>query len=79
MQTRVDQLAGSLKRGLSPIYLVGGEEPLILLECCDQIRAAAKAQGFVERELLQVEQGFDWSALRQAATPSLFATRKIID
>jgi DNA polymerase-3 subunit delta len=58
---------------------VGGEEPLLLLECCDQIRAAAKAQGFVERELLQVERGFDWSALRQAATPSLFATRKIID
>lgn len=79
MQTRVDQLAGSLKRGLAPIYLVGGEEPLLLLECCDQIRAAAKAQGFVERELLQVEQGFDWSALRQAAAPSLFATRKIID
>ena len=79
MQTRVDQLAGSLKRGLAPIYLVGGEEPLLLLECCDQIRAAAKAQGFVERELLQVERGFDWSALRQAATPSLFATRKIID
>lgn len=79
MQTRVDQLAGSLKRGLAPIYLVGGEEPLLLLECCDQIRAAAKAQGFVERELLQVEQGFDWSALRQAAAPSLFASRKIID
>ncbi len=79
MKTRVDQLAGSLKRGLAPIYLVAGEEPLLLLECCDQIRAAAKAQGFVERELLQVERGFDWSALRQAATPSLFATRKIID
>jgi len=79
MKTRVDQLAGSLKRGLASIYLVGGEEPLLLLECCDQIRAAAKAQGFVERELLQVERGFDWSALRQAATPSLFATRKIID
>lgn len=79
MKTRVDQLAGSLKRGLAPIYLVAGEEPLLLLECCDQIRAAAKAQGFVERELLQVERGFDWSALRQAATPSLFSTRKIID
>lgn len=79
MQTRVDQLAGSLKRGLAPVYLVGGDEPLLLLECCDQIRIAAKAQGFIERELLQVERGFDWSALRQAATPSLFATRKIID
>jgi len=79
MQIKVDQLAGSLKRGLAPVYLIGGEEPLLLLECCDQIRAAAKAQGFVERELLQVDRSFDWSALRQAAAPSLFATRKIID
>lgn len=79
MQVRADQLAGSLKRGLAPVYLIGGEEPLLLLECCDQIREAARAQGFVERELLQVERGFDWSELRQAATPGLFASRKIID
>ncbi|MDX2428563.1 MAG: DNA polymerase III subunit delta [Xanthomonadales bacterium] len=79
MQVKVDQLAGSLKRGLAPIYLLGGEEPLILLECCDQIRQAAKDRGFVERELLQVEAGFDWSSLQQAAAPSLFATQKIID
>jgi len=79
MQLKADQLAGSLKRGLAPIYLVGGEEPLLLLESCDQIREAAKARGFIERELLQVEAGFDWSALQQAASPSLFATQKIID
>jgi DNA polymerase-3 subunit delta len=79
MALRVDQLAGSLKRGLAPVYLIGGDEPLLLLECCDQIRETARAQGFVEREILQVERGFDWSALRQAATPGLFATRKIID
>ena len=75
MQVKSDQLAGSLKRGLAPIYLIGGEEPLIVLECCDQIRQAAKEQGFVERELLQVEAGFDWSSLQQAAAPSLFATQ----
>ena len=51
------------KRGLAPIYLIGGEEPLLLQECCDQVREAAKAQGFVERELLQVDRGFDWSEL----------------
>lgn len=79
MQLKADQLAGSLQRGLAPIYLVGGEEPLLLLECCDQIRAAAKVRGFIERELLQVERDFDWSELRQAATPSLFASQKIID
>jgi DNA polymerase-3 subunit delta len=79
MQLKADQLADSLKRGLAPIYLVGGDEPLLLLECCDQIREAARAQGFIERELLQVDASFDWSALHQAAAPSLFATRKIID
>ncbi len=79
MPLRADQLAGSLQRGLAPVYLVGGEEPLLLQECCDQIREAAKAQGFVERELLQVERGFDWSELQQAAAPSLFASQKMID
>lgn len=79
MPIKLEQLAGSLQRGLAPIYLVGGEEPLLLQECCDQVREAAKAQGFVERELLQVDRSFDWSELEQAAAPSLFATQKIID
>lgn len=79
MQVRADQLAGNLKRGLAPVYLVGGEEPLLLLECCDQIRAAARVEGFVERELLHADGHFDWSELRQVAAPSLFASRKIID
>ncbi len=79
MPIKLEQLAGSLQRGLAPIYLIGGEEPLLLQECCDQIREAAKAQGFIERELLQVDRSFDWSELEQAAAPSLFATQKIID
>ena len=79
MQVRADQLAGSLQRGLVPVYLIGGEEPLLLQECCDQVRQAAKAQGFIEREVLHVERGFDWSELQQAAAPSLFASQKIID
>ena len=79
MQLRAEQLAASLQRGLAPVYLVGGEEPLLLQECCDRIRDAAKAQGFAERELLQAERGFDWSTLQQAAAPSLFASQKIID
>ena len=79
MPLRADQLAGSLQRGLAPVYLIGGEEPLLVQECCDAVREAARAQGFVERELLQVDHRFDWSLLQQAAAPSLFATQKIID
>jgi len=79
MPLKADQLSDSLQRGLAPVYLIGGEEPLLLQECCDAVRQTAKAQGFVERELLQVERDFDWSLLQQAAAPSLFATQKIID
>lgn len=79
MQLKAEQLAPSLQNTLAPVYLVGGEEPLLLQECCDQIREAAKAQGFLERELLHVGQGFDWSELQQVATPSLFGSRKVID
>jgi DNA polymerase-3 subunit delta len=79
MPLKIEQLPASLERGLAPIYLVGGEEPLLLQECCDQIREAARTRGYVERELLQADRGFDWSELRQVSTPSLFATQKIID
>jgi DNA polymerase-3 subunit delta len=79
MVLRIEQLAASLQRGLAPVYLIGGEEPLLLQECCDLIRETAKAQGFVEREILQADGNFDWSALQQAAAPSLFASQKIID
>ena len=79
MALKAHELAASLRNGLAPVYLVGGEEPLLLQECCDQIREAAKAEGFLERELLYAGQGFDWSELQQVATPSLFGSRKVID
>lgn len=79
MALYANQLAGSLKRGLAPVYLIGGEEPLLLQEACDLVRQAAKAQGFVEREILHLDGNSDWSVLQHVGTPSLFATQKIID
>lgn len=77
---RAEQLAASLNRQLGPIYLVSGEEPLLIQECCDQIRAAARAQGFSERELYHADAGFDWGQLLSAANSlSLFAEKKIIE
>jgi DNA polymerase-3 subunit delta len=77
---RLEQFSTSLQQGLSPLYLFGGAEPLLVQECRDQVWEAAKAQGFLERELYQVDRHFDWSTLEQAGTTqSLFAARKIID
>ena len=60
MRLRSDQLAAHLAKPLLPIYLVSGDEPLQLNEATDVLRAAARAQGYSEREVLQVEAGFDW-------------------
>lgn len=80
MPLRYEQLAERLHRSLSPVYLIAGPEPLLVQEGRDQVRAAAAAQGFLEREIMQVERGFDWAALGQSAgAPSLFAEKKIID
>ena len=39
MQARPDQLDALLKRGLKPLYLVHGDEPLLAQEAADAIRA----------------------------------------
>jgi DNA polymerase-3 subunit delta len=65
---------------LGPIYLVAGEEPLLMQEVQDQIRARARALGYAEREVLDVERGFDWSRLREACNAmSLFASLRIVE
>lgn len=80
MPLRLDQLEGRLKRGLDPVYLIGGSELLLLQEARDLIFKAALAEGFTERELLEVRQHFDWNRLSEAAgAPSLFAQRRIVD
>ncbi len=75
-----DNLAASLSRQLSSIYLISGDEPLLVNEAADAVRARARGQGFTERELHVVERGFDWQALlSNSKAMSLFAERKIIE
>jgi len=77
---KFDQLEGRLSRGLDPIYLFAGPEPLLVQECRDRVLAAAGAEGFEERELLEVDARFDWDRLAETAgAPSLFASRRILD
>ena len=80
MRLSPDKLPAHLRKNLAPLYLVFGEETLLAQEAADAIRAAARQQGYSERECLTVETGFDWSALRQlAASPSLFASRRLLE
>lgn len=80
MKASVENLATLLSRQLPSIALLAGDEPLIVGEACDAIRARARAQGFTERETYFVERGFDWAALRAAGNAmSLFAERRILE
>ena len=80
MLLKGEHLAGHLERGLQSIYAVYGEEPLLVIEAADAIRAAARRQGFDEREVLTAITGFNWNELTQSAgNLSLFGGRKLID
>jgi DNA polymerase-3 subunit delta len=77
---RADQLEASLSRGLAPLYLIHGDEPLLSMEAADAIRKKARAEGFIEREVLSVERSFNWGELHAAgASMSLFGDRKIVE
>lgn len=80
MRTSPDALPPGLARGLRSAYLVTGFEPLLIAEACDAVRAAARAQGYADREVHFLERGFDWNALlADAANLSLFASRRLIE
>src|SRR6266704_593335 len=80
MQIRPAQLASHLAKGLAPLYVIHGDEPLLAIEAGDEIRAAARAAGFDEREVLVAEPGFKWEAFAAAnRNLALFGERKLID
>lgn len=80
MKLRQDQLYEHLQKGLAGSYLVYGDDPLLVMEACDQIRHSARAQGIEERELFHAEGHFDWGGLREEANAmSLFASRRLLE
>ncbi|MGB1108845.1 MAG: DNA polymerase III subunit delta [Gammaproteobacteria bacterium] len=80
MQLQPQRLDAHLKSGLASVYLISGDEPLQQQEVADAIRAAARREGYEEREVLDAGTGFNWNELAMAgAGMSLFASRKIID
>ncbi len=77
---RPDQLSATLNKNLASVYLVSGDEPLLIQEACDHIRKAAAQQGFTERDIFHVESNFDWNQLLASANSlSLFSDKKIFE
>lgn len=80
MRIYANQLKANLNKGLKPVYLVFGDEPLQKLEAMDAIRDAARQQGFEERQVLSHDAQFDWNELFASFNSlSLFSSCKLIE
>ncbi len=80
MRIPSDQLPHLLSKGLPPVLLMCGEEPLLIEESCDHVRRLARENGYDERVRMNAESGFDWNQLRdQSQSLSLFAERKFLE
>jgi DNA polymerase III subunit delta len=77
---QAEQLGPHLAKNLAAVYAVLGDEPLLVLEAADAVRAAARKRGFAEREVFEAARAFDWSELAHAgASLSLFGEKKIVE
>lgn len=78
-----DRLLDQLNRSgsaLAPLYVVSGDEPLLVTETMDGLRAAAKRQGYSERSTLVLDARSDWSAVSAVTqSTSLFGDRQLVE
>jgi DNA polymerase-3 subunit delta len=81
MQIAAGQLPNQLQRGLASLYTLHGDEPLLIQEGADAIRAAARAAGYTERTSHTVAGAhFDWSeVLAAGGSLSLFSDKQIVE
>lgn len=80
MEIKPEQLASHLKQQWLPIYVVTGQEPLLVQEALDQLRQAARERSFNERRVFAVDAQFDWSELHAANQAlSLFSEHQILE
>ncbi len=80
MQIRLRDLERTLADGLQSVYLVSGDETLLVEESCTAIVQAAATRGFSERKVVDEGNATDWEAIQaEAANRSLFAERRVLD
>lgn len=80
MRLRPEQLESTLEHSAYPVYLVFGDEALLVEEAADSIRQSSRRAGANEREVWHVEGRFDWSQIKwQEQSLSLFSSQRLIE
>lgn len=74
-----EQLSAQLRDGLRACYILTGNEPLLLQEAQDAVRAAAQQQGFTEHFSVALDAQTDWDTIFSACQAlSLFSSRQTL-
>ena len=80
MKLTTEQLAPHLEKGLRPLYVVSGDEPLGVMEALDSIRHQARCKGYTDREVFHVERHFNWQQLKASSQSlSLFSSLRLVE
>ena len=80
MRLRAEQLAGHCQQALLPIYLVFGDEQMLVEEASDVIRQHIRQAGAEDRQVWHVEGRFNWSEIQfQEQTMSLFSSQRLLE
>lgn len=80
MKTTPAQLPQLLNKTLAPVYLISGDEPLLVQEACDQIRKSARDAGFQDRVTFHADRQLDWNSVgEEVGALSLFADKRRIE
>ena len=80
MKIYPNKLTAQLSATILPIYLLSGDELLLLNEAHQQILHAAKQQGFTDREIHTDPSNADWNNIQaNYQSLSLFGDKSIID
>lgn len=85
MKLRANQLPAHIqqcqqKQQWQPLYLLSGDEPLLMQEAADAMRAGARDSGFNERAVFYVDPQLQWDeVLENANSLSLFGDRKLLE
>ncbi len=81
MQLSLSQWTVHLQKPLAPLYVITGDEILLVQEALDELRQAARQKDYAERHsFTALGAHFDWSPVLQAAgSLSLFADKQIVE
>ncbi len=74
------QFFNHINHDLAPLYLISGDETVLISEVCASVRSAALRQGYQDREIIHADTTFSWNNfLVYSLNASLLSSKQILE